>query len=361
MAVESDFGQRLKALRKQTIKSIKRQAIALAVWPLEKTGVLDRFGDDAAAQLPRAVSVSGITDEFKSAFLSLIADSWRMEGVFGHFTHFDHIVLSHGCEALVQLAAQEGYANRLNRIAITLASTVGGGQQSAFMRVMYPKTVSYADERSTTFFAVTRKEDVETYKLKPSVNEKRPLIALLKKGETGIILPAGGSVEPGRHFKDKTGRHIKGLQRVTDTDLISMNKAMEKYGKVFYLPIAVINTWKFFDSDWLLPTLQCLAFFYYDRHINIGNRFVIDFAKVFDRFGISPDIRIDIKFGMPITPVILEENLGSDWRSKPQEVNDYIMTEIARLHSDPYARGYYGQSVQEELVTAQPLELIHPS
>lgn len=340
--IELDFNPAVKAVR---------EAIVSAVVPsLNRAGVINRFGYDVKAMLPRVVKVEELSPGFKASFLNLTAEGFLPEIYFGHFTQLDHVVLSHGLNELIQLAASAGYAEKLRRIAMTLASTVPEGQQSPLMQVMYEMMEAYANGNNVDFVRVTREEDVQKYRKRPSINEKKPLIAMLRGRDIGLAIPAGGSIEPGRHDKGQKGDNIKGLQKITDKDLVTVYTTMERYGPAYYLPSAVVGTWRFFSADSLLPTLETFANFYHDRQVILAGIFGFNMAKFFGFLGIRHDIGIEIRFGMPITKEEVARNLGSEWRKHSMDVNLFLMTRQAMLLPD-YAQGYYRRFVQENLAS----------
>lgn len=345
---ELDLGKTVASYKKLVIST----TVSGAIIQLDKIGVIDKFGDDVKAALPRAVSVHGITEEFKASFLSLISQGFLPEGYFGHFTHLDHVVLSEGFNVLIEMAKDAGYSDKLRRFGITLATSVRGGQQSQFLRAIYSKMESYVNERNTDFLEITRADkDVERYGMKSKISEKRALLYVLRQEDVGIAIPAGDSVEPGRHPKGATGDRINGLQQIKDTDLVDLYVTMERYRPTFFQPMAVIGTWRFFSSDSLLPTPEALAYFYQGRQLSIAWLFELDLNRAFSFLAISPDISIDIIFGMPIPPEEIVSNLGSNWRKDPQDVNLFLMTRQASLLPD-YAKGYYRPFVQKELSKA---------
>lgn len=320
---------------------LKKQFFTSSVQALQGVGVIDNLGEHIHANLPGRVAVSGITEAFKEKFLKLTAEGYVPEVYFGHFTHLDHIVLSEGLDDLVKLAASAGYKDKLQRFAITLATSVRGGQQSPFMKAVYPMMESYVKARSVDFIAITRADkDVTRYGMKPKISEKRPLIAALRQGNVGMAIPAGDSVEPGRHPKGKIGDNIKGLQEVTGSDLVDVYMTIERHRPAYFLPTAVSNTWLYFNSDRLLPTPEALAAFYCTT--NLAG---VDLAKVIDRLGIRHDIAINITFGMPITQEQIVSQLGSEWRKNPAELNSFLMIEQASLLPE-HARGYYADLVR---------------
>jgi len=334
----------------KTVVNLKKSALSLAVSgaviPLDKSGVLDKFGDNIKAVLPGLVKVHGLTEGFKEKFLSLTSQGLLPEGYFGHFTHLDHVVSSEALNALLELAAGAGYSNNLRRFAVTLATSVPGGQQSSLIKALYSKMESYVNERNVDFVAITRADkDVERYNMTPKISEKRALISKLRQRNVGVAIPAGDSVEPGRHPKGASGNRINGLQKIEDSDLVDLYETMERYRPTYFQPMAISGTWLYFNSDRLLPTPEAVAAFYYSE--NLGG---IDLAGIIDRLGIKHDVGIDITLGMPITQEDMARNLGLNWRKNSQEVNDFLMIQVAKM-LPPYARGYYGQFVKDEAIS----------
>lgn len=348
MSLELDLDRVHKNLKKGMQKSV----ISAVVYPLNKLGLLDKFSDHVKDTLPRVTKIHGLTKEFKSRFVDLLAEGYLIEGYFGHFTHLDHPVLSEGLNTLVGLAKEAGYSDKLKRFALTLASSVRGGQQSPLMGAMYSKMKSYVDARNVDWIEITRADkDVDRYNMKPKVSERRELISRIRQRNFGIVIPAGDSVEPGRHSKGAIKDDIKGLQKIEGTDLMDLYTVMEKYGPTVFQPISVARTWLYFNSDNLTVTPEALSAVYYSRKL-LG----INLAEIINQQGIDHAIDIDITFGMPITPEDMVNNLGSNWRKDPEGVNLFLMTEQASLLPE-YARGYYAPFVQNKLAAVQAIEL----
>lgn len=314
----------------------KKGALDISIGTAGRIGVLDMFANSVAYRLPRVVEVQGLTPQFTDRFLDLTRQGMVPEIVVGHFSHLDHVVISHFCQSLLDLATSQGLGNNLNGFVETLALSVPQGQQSKFMQRMYSKMEEYANARGVEFIPITRNVDMERYGMPKVVSEARPLVTKLRQKGVGLLVSPGGSVQPGRHPKGASRDQIFGLQEIKDESILSSFDLMERSGKRFdqqpyFLPVAVNRTYKVFNPDNLLPTPEGL--------ISLYDKLSWFFSLVgFKR------IEITITPANPQTTEDLKSRFGSEWRKYPKEVTDFLMTEVARNLS-PNARGYYGKFI----------------
>lgn len=313
----------------QSLDRVKKLAFNRSMEIGIRTGLLERFADSVVQRLPQAVQVQ-LDPEFATRFIDLTREGMVPLGVAGHFSHLDHVVMSHLCHELISLAQNANLGDNMRGFVETLALSVPNGKQSVFMKGVYAKMESYAKKRGLEFVPITRKVDVSRYEMVKTVSETRPLVVKLRQEGIGVLMPAGGSVQPGRHPRGASGDNIYGLQEVTDTNIIDLYDLMVKSGKhtkqePYFLPIAPDKTYRYFSSDSLLPTPEGLI----------------------SLFGTPAGrIMITLTTGMPWTAEDMAKKLGSDWRNHPKEATDFLMTEVAR-NLPPNARGYYGKFVQE--------------
>lgn len=325
------LGARVNETLGQTRKKAFNKLMEVGV----RTGFLDKFADSVAQRLPRLVQVQGLTPEFTSKFLDLTRINMVPEVVIGHFSHLDHVVVSHFCHKLKSLTDEAGLGDNLNGFVETLARSVSEGQQSVFMMGVYSRMEAYAKERDLEFIQITRDEDVDRYGMSKKISERRLLVNRLREKGIGLLVPAGGSVQPGRHPKGASGDQIFGLQEILDTDILDLYDLMKRLGRhsnqePYFLPLAVDKTYRIYNVDSLLPTPEGLFSIYAPSRILD----LLDFLRV----------GVKITPAMPLTPEDMAKNLGSDWRSNSKEAVDFLMTEIAR-NLPPNARGYYGRFV----------------
>lgn len=314
----------------QSLDRAKKLAFSRSMEIGIRTGLLERFADSVVQRLPQVVQVQ-LDPEFATRFIDLTREGMVPLGVAGHFSHLDHVVMSHLCHELISLAQNASLGDNMRGFVETLALSVPNGKQSMFMKGVYVKMENYVRRRGLEFVPITRKVDVARYEMVKTVGETRSLVAKLRQKGIGVLVPAGGSVQPGRHPKGANGDNIFGLQEITDTNVLDLYDLMVKSGKhikqePYFLPIAPDKTYRYFSSDSLLPTPEGLI----------------------SLFG-TPTRRIMITLttGMPLTAGDMVNNLGSNWRSNPKEAIDFLMTEVAR-NLPPNARGYYGRFVKED-------------
>lgn len=332
MAVEKKSGLEV------IIGKVKKKAVNAALNAAIKVGAMDWFIGEVYSRLPRLIRIKEFSPEFTNKFLDLTRDNQVPEIVEGHFDHLDHIVGSHFCTKLIDLSKQAGQGKELNGFMETLATSVVGGQQSIFLARAFPKMAGYAKIRGLTLVPVTRTVDVERYDMNKSMGELRTLVESTRQEKVGVIVPAGGSVEPGRHPKGCSGDNINGLQEIKDNYILTTYRAMEISGKCldphqrpYILGLAINRSYRILSSDSLLPTPEGMISLY-DR-----------LSDTLALFGFERMI-VDISPTMPIAEEDLVNNLGSNWRRNTPEVNQFVMIQIAKELPEN-ARGYYGKFV----------------
>lgn len=315
----------------------------VALKKLAEAGVIDRFGEHIRRGLPSLVNVHPFTDEFNSKFADLTAMGGVPLVYGGHFTHLDGAVVADFCSQLQSCARQSGVEDHLRSFVMPVAGSLPNGKQDDFLQAIYPKMVAYGEERNVSHIPLTRKKDIEVYGMTKSLSEARPLVAALKQKGTGVVVFPGGSVQPGRHRKDKPNQ-INGLQEITGTELLDLFELMDKLGQKidqqpYFLPIGIDRTYELQNSDNLLPTPQGLASLYYER-----------FAWLLDIVGFQR-IYVEIGNGMPLTAEDVKKELGSDWRKRDnlhvRELNTFLMRRAAQL-IPPHARGFYGDVIASD-------------
>ncbi|MBI2593383.1 hypothetical protein HYW44_01965 [Candidatus Daviesbacteria bacterium] len=309
---------------------IKRQALGFA----ERAGLVNQLGRHIASRFPKIVRVDPFTPEFQTAFRGLTDDGGVPLLVFGHFNHMDPIVGAHLCKGLVDLSKEGDPKKQLNGFVATLAKSVKEGKQSPLLKGLYPTMEAYANLRSVEFVEITREVDVRRYGMKKDRAEIDLLKARVKREGVGVVILAGGTVQPGRHPEGKKGDDIFGLKKLEDgdTDITSMFAVMGRWGRdlnqyPYFVPVGINRTYRFLSSDSLMMTPEGIASIY-DRP-----------WKILSLLGIER-MFVDIKVGMPLMAEDMAGSLGTDWRNNPNEINNLLMRRVALL-LPPNARGEF--------------------
>jgi hypothetical protein len=314
--------------RKKVKKRIEKDVLIV----LKRTDFFRKLGDLVEGNLPGIVEVERFSPELRTRIVELTSQGMVPEAVVGHFNHLDPVVAPHACMRLVRLAEENGLGANLNRFVVTVAKSVPGGQQSSLLKEMYTPMAKYAKARGVDFFPITRDKDAKFFGMPKDKEEIDSLMSMLREKGRGMIILAGGSVQPGRHPKGKSGDNIFGLQKIENRDIISAYVAMLRAGRdldqqPYFLPIAIDKTYRMISSDSLMPTPEGL--------ISLSD----SLSGFLGCFGFKR-VHITIRVGMPLTQDYFVSRLGPRWRHRPQEVNDILIREIAVL-LPPNARGEY--------------------
>lgn len=324
---------------RDAVKQIRSTAIRGVVDQLGRIGVLDKFGSNVRQNFQDVVRVQGLTPEFTSRFIDLTAQGSVPLMYAGHFIHIDANFMAEGFHALQGLAQNSGLGENLTSAVITIAKSVSNGRQDRFMQRMFPYMEGHANDRNVIFVEVTREKDVEKYGMDKKTSEARPLVAKLRQRGTAAIVFPYGSIEAGRTKESGHRGEINGLMRLVDpkdgepkTDLFEMYQAMESLGRrtkqtPYFLPVGLSRSYKVQNPDNYLPTLEAILSLY-DKP-----------SRILRFFGLKRLI-VDVTFGMPITAEMLEKRFSSSWKEHFDEVNDFLMEQVAQLVI-PSERGEY--------------------
>ncbi len=333
-------------------KTVTRIAIDTLFTTLEKTGVMAWFGNLINARVPQIIDIQWQNPEAEQKFIKLTAEGGIPEGFAGHFVWYDAVLASQACSTLQDSAQRHGLGDNLLGFGLTLAKSVKEGQQSRFMKAIYPEMEKFAADRNVEFIPITRVVDADRYGMARGLNfeEKKALVAKFRqKGMGGMIFP-GGSVQPGRRPKGGTRDQINGLQEITDADLWNVFELMEREGqsrtgqKPYFLPMGIEGGYRLQSAQSKLPTPEALVSLFGRLSEFLGEK--IGFKR----------IRARVKIGMPITLKDVTDELGVDWEVRIRnrnddegwqraalELNRYLMMRSANLLEDPQARGFYGK------------------
>src|SRR5688572_19340948 len=96
--------------------------------------LLDTFGAAIRWRLPSMIRVFRQYPAFDNRFLELTEQGGLPAKVVTHFNHLDPVGEAVAADKMLKLAAEHGLEENLNGFAVTLASSVGGGQQSPFLQ-----------------------------------------------------------------------------------------------------------------------------------------------------------------------------------------------------------------------------------
>lgn len=312
---------------------IKKTVLRQTVVALGKLGALDWFGGQVEQRLPGVVRIHGLNEDFEGRFFQLTSDGCVPLIYTGHFNHLDPVVLSHVSESLISKANAVGVGENLRGFVATVAITAANGKQSRVIEAFYPRMKKYAAERGVKFIEMTRDKDKRDFNEQQTQGEAFKLgLNIARSKGIGTLIMAGGSVEPGRHEKGKAGDDVKGLQEIKDTDLTDTFRLMERAGQrfgqtVYFLPVGVDRTYRFFNSDSLLPTPEGVISFYNGLSKQLT---YLGFTRMY----------VDIEVGTPITREDLEA-WNPKWEDDISETNGYLMRQAAKC-IPARLRGCYG-------------------
>ncbi len=269
-------------------------------------------------------------------FTSLIADNGIPEEYSDHQGHGDGIALAKVTRRQRKLAARAGYPFKGH--AITMAKSWDTGHQGADLKNSYDLLKEAALKWGLVTLPSTRTVDELRYGLPRDqmVKELRPFIEKLHEG-FGIALLPEGSVEAGRlRLGATSGEDIKGMQKVTNNNLIDFYQLAKRVGKrtgkkPFFAPSAFHGSYRFIES---IPGKE-------PKLTKLGKRmlFMAAIGLPLGRF------RIQATMLMPFTEEEIIADLGSKWVEDGEAFNTYAMKKIA-IALPPQARGYYGEQLK---------------
>lgn len=270
-------------------------------------------------------------------FKLLLVNNGIPEAFSDHQGHGDGIALAKVTRHHRELAARVGHP--FQGYAITMAKSWDTGHQGADLKNSYDLLKEAALKWGLVTLPSTRTVDELRYGLSRDqvIAELRPFVEKLHEG-FGIALLPEGSVEAGRPRLGAASREdIKGMQKVTNNNLIDFYQLAKKVGKrtgkkPFFAPWAVHGSYRFVES---IPGKE-------PKLTKLGKR-VLMMAAIGLPLG---PFRIQATLLMPFTEEEIIADLGPKWMEDGDAFNTYAMRKVA-LGLPPKARGFYGEQLKK--------------
>lgn len=323
----------------------KKAVLLKTVNFLERVGAFDWFGHQIQERLPKITQVSWASPEATAKFLRLTAEDFIPQAYTGHFVHLDANFMSEAFATLQETAEANNLAGKIRRAIEPVAITVANGKQDRFIEIMFPYLEAHAARRKVTFFKTTREKDVDEYHEEKQRGEANPFIEFFEEPGSATLLLPYGSIQAGRHLPGTKRGAIDGSKRLYDPrtgepieHLVEVFSLMQfkgrKYGqKPYFQPVTLRRSYRAQSPDSLLPTPEVLVSLY-DR-----------LQSFLRNFGFRRLV-VEVILGVPITSDDIKDQIGSDWKRRVEEVNDYLMEQVA-INQLPEERGEYAYVVEK--------------
>lgn len=251
-------------------------------------------------------------------------------------------------------------------LAIILAKSMVTGDQSEELKDSYDLLVDAGRKKGLEPVPVTREEDQKRYGMtrEQIVAELSPLREYLLAGYGMAFLPEG-SIQGGRHPKEKDIEEIYGMQEIKNNNLMTFYRLVKhaahkrvpkKDGRPFYMPMGIYGSFRIMQSTEIPGDKPKLT---------RRGKWSLVAAALGIPFGVA---KIEVQLLMPFTEDEIAEDLGPDWtvsdrqwrdnpeaRRKVEAFNRYAMEKV--LPGIPQkAWGFYGREA-ESAVVVQAIEI----
>lgn len=263
-------------------------------------------------------------DEFKE----LMAREGRPIVYANHHGWGDGWAMARVTQRLRELTANEGID--FPGVVMPIARTISTGHYGAPLRYIYNLFDSVLEKRGLLTTPYTREKDTQNFGLKRPAGETLRVARALGK-DYGIAFFPEASVQGGRHKRGILGfvfgGEINGMINISDPNYFSsfyelMNRFGNVKGEIFFMPVALNGSYRFFGADIPIPTWELM----------------LSLAK-------DSTNPVNVTIGRPITVLRLIEELGEDWQSDGKLLSDFLMKQVAgKLPTQ--ARGVYREALE---------------
>lgn len=239
----------------------------------------------------------------------------------------DGWAMAKATQHLRELTANEGID--FPGVIMPIARTISTGHYGAPLRYLYNLFDSILEKRGLLTTPYTRDKDTK-FGLKKSGGETLRIARAVSK-DYGIAFFPEASVQGGRHKRGILGfvfgGEINGMINVSDQNYFSsfyklMNRFGNVKGEIFFMPVALNGSYRFFGADIPIPTLELMLSLVKDST--------------------NP---VDVTIGRPITNLRLIEELGEDWQSDGEVLSDFLMKQVA-VKLPTNAKGVYKEALE---------------
>ncbi len=209
-------------------------------------------------------------------------------------------------------------------VVLPLAKSMFTGDQGLPLKLLTEALVPVLEERGIKVVPYTRKKDEDKYGLERNHIEVLKMARLVQQ-EYGFAYLPEASVQGGRHKNPLGfifGGEIHGIIDVDDKDgFMGFYDLVEKFGRVqgevFFLPIAMEGSYRFFGADITIPTMELIQGLFVDSN--------------------NP---MQVTIERPIRTVRLISELQEDWKSDGVALSTFLMSQVAKKLS-PQSRGVF--------------------
>lgn len=286
--------------------------------------------DFFAARTLRAHTDIELQNGVKDRFIELIDNDGVPILYANHQSHADAMAIAALSEYLRNLVRRPAAGDRsLKGFATLLAASMEHGQQGKELKSTYDLLVGGARRMGVITVPITREKDEIQYGMNRHViGELRPFVQALKNGYGIAILPEG-TVQGGRHPKEKGIEDINGMQEIGNNNLIDFfiiaSRVLSEQGKwPFYLPVGLHGSFRIMQAP-------------EGGKPKVTRRGWLSLIVGVTGFSL---LKIQTTLLMPFTEEEIAADLGDNWMKNGPVFNRYAMSKIATV-LPPVARGVY--------------------
>lgn len=259
-----------------------------------------------------------IEPEVRDEIYDLMAKGGRPILYANHQGHGDGWPLGMAVRYLKSFAKEAG-ADFPGAI-LPLARSMFTGHQGLPLKILTELSVPILEEKGFRIIPYTRNKDFTNFGLKKSLSEVKNMVRAVREGYGFCYLPEA-SIQGGRHknlLGFVLGGERYGVIKPDDIDGFSgfynlLEREGNVKGEIFFLPIALEGSYRFFGADLPIPTMELLQGLFKDS-----------------------DNPIQATIERPVT----RAKLPKDWQTNGAGLNNFLMTQVVRKLS-PESRGIY--------------------